>query len=143
MSRSLRLASLPAMQPLVRFSGYLTDPSLTDAQILAALAPFLLNITLWRSPNQLPGDWLASDDSAQQNPVPGVTLVWGQGNDVSSASFIGDPQTPWRLLVGAGQLVVTDLWLYDPQADPWPTAASPTCQPTITRGGVTRPLIGV
>jgi len=158
MSRSLRIASLPSMQPIVRFSGYITDPSVSDAQVSGALARFLMDVTLWRAPSQLPSDWLTLDDSAQQNPVPGVTPVWGQGKDVSTAAFIGDPETPWRLLVGGGQLVVTDVWLYDPQATPWPASACSACQTGVSgataaalwqtlsrvaRGGVARPLVGV
>jgi len=150
MSRSLRLASLPAMQPIVRFAGYLTA-SATDAQVMSALSPYLLNIQLWRSPRQLPSDWLSNDDSMLRSPPPGVSPIWGQGNDVSTASVIGDPETPWRLLVGDGQLVVTDVWLYDPLATPWPASACAACQTgvsgfapqSIVRGGVRRPLVGI
>ena len=127
MSRSLRLSRLPSMQPLVRFSGYLTAPDLTDAQVAGAVGRFLMDLKLWRDPSQLPSDWLTRDDSVLQSPPPGVTPVWGQGTDVSSASVIGDPGTPWRLLVGAGQLVVENVWLYEPQADPWPATDCLTC----------------
>jgi hypothetical protein len=124
MSRSLRVAHLPSMQPLVRFSGYLTTPHLTDTQVAGALAPFLINLQLWRSIAELPADWLVRDDSLLQNPMAWGTPVWGQGNDVSASTVIGNPETPWRLLVGDGQLVIANVWLYDPQADPWPPAAS-------------------
>jgi hypothetical protein len=143
MSRSLRIASLPPTQPVVRFSGYLTDPTITDAQVLRALTPFFLNPTLWRAPTQLPNDWLTLDDSAQQNPVPGVTLVWGQGTDVSAAPSIGDPETPWRLLVGGGQLAITDVWLYDPQASPWPASACAACQTGVSLGHTRRGIDAV
>ena len=150
MSRSLRLASLPAMQPIVRFAGYLTTNA-TDAQVMNALSPYLLNIQLWRSPRQLPSDWLSNDDSMLRSPPTGVSPVWGQGSDVSTASVIGDPETPWRLLVGDGQFVVTDVWLYDPLATPWPASACSACQTgvsgfapqSIVRGGVRRPLVGI
>lgn len=123
MSRSLRVARLPSLQPLVRFSGYLTAPGLTDQQVADALAPFLLDVRLWRSATQLPADWLARDDSVLRSPAPGVTPIWGQGSDVSASTVIGDPETPWRLIVGDGQLTVENVWLYDPQADPWPPAS--------------------
>jgi hypothetical protein len=60
-----------------------------------------------------------------------MTPIWGEGDDISSATVIGDPETPWRLLVGPGQLVVDNVWLYDASADPWPTAMMPcpTCPP--------------
>ena len=119
MSRSLRVAHLPSMQPLVRFSGYLTSPALTDAQVASALAPFLMNLELWRSAAELPRDWLGRDDSMLLAPPLGVTPIWGQGSDVAASTVIGDPQTPWRLLVGEAQLVIANVWLYDPQADPW------------------------
>jgi hypothetical protein len=159
MSRSLRVDRLPAEQPLVRFAGYLTT-AVTDTQVASALSPFLLNIQLWRSPRQLPTDWLTNDDSMLRAAPPGVTPVWGQGKDVSAASFIGDPETPWRLLVGDGQFAITDVWLYDPQAPPWPASACSACQTgvsghtkreidafvdslAIRRGGVTRSLVGI
>ncbi len=158
MSRSLRLDTLPAMQPIVRFAGYLTT-DVTDSQVVSALSPYFLNIQLWRSPNQLPRDWLTDDDSMLRGAPPGVTPVWGQGKDVSAATIIGDPETPWRLLIGDGQLVITDLWLYDAKASPWPASACAACQTgvglsgsavvdsfasrAITRGGIARPLVGV
>jgi len=130
MSRSLRIAHLPSMQPVVRFSGYLTNPS-TDAQIASALAPFLLNIKMWRSGAALPRDWLVRDDSVLLDLPPGVTPVWGQGQDVAASDFIGDPETPWRLWVGSGQLVIENVWLYDARAEPW---VPPTDCPTPPTG---------
>ena len=158
MSRSLRIASLPAMQPTVRFAGYVTTNA-TDSQVASALSPYFLNIQLWRSPNQLPRDWLGGDDSMIRGAPPGVTPVWGQGDDVSAVTVIGDPETPWRLVVGDGQLAITDLWLYDRKASQWPASACAACQTgvsghsrreidsfaprAISRGGVTWPLAGV
>lgn len=161
MSRSLRVDHLPSMQPTVRFSGYLTTDA-TDAQVANALSPFLLNPVLWRSPTQLPSDWLRQDDTVLTNAAPGVTPVWGQGSYVSTAAVIGDPETPWRLLVGDGQLIVANVWLYDPQASPWPASACSACQTgvgysrkaidavvdsfapvALARGGVSRPLVAV
>ena len=159
MSRSLRVDRLPAEQPTIRFSGYLTDPSLTDAQVASALTPFFLGVELWRATTQLPSDWLSRDDSVLQGTVRGPVPIWGQGRYVSSETVIGDPETPWRLLVGDGQLVVANVWLYDAQASPWPASACAACQTgvgllgsavvdsfaprAITRGGIVRPLIGV
>lgn len=127
MSRSLRLAHLPPMHPRLRFSGYLTS-SATDGAVTEALGPFLMNLKLWRSSASLPKDWPVSDDSVIQQPPPNVVPIWGEGDDTSSAAFIGDPETPWRLLVGSGQLVVENVWLFDPSADPWPASLT-TCPP--------------
>jgi hypothetical protein len=135
MSRSLRIAELPSMQPLVRFSGYLTSP-VSDAQIADALAPFLMNTELWRSAAALPRDWLVRDDSILLAPPAGVTPIWGQGNAVASATNIGDPETPWRLLIGDGQLAIANVWLYDPRAAPW---LPPTDCPRPPRPGLAAP----
>src|SRR5262249_45907714 len=120
MSRNLRLAHLPEVHARLRFSGFLTDPKLTDAPVTAALAPFLLNMLLWRGVDSLPKDWPVRDDSMIQHPPGGVVPFWGEGDDVTAAPFMGDPQTPWRTLAGQGQVVIENVWLYDANADPWP-----------------------
>jgi len=144
-SRNLRLAHLPPMQARLRFSGYLTVPA-SDQQVMDALAPFLVHITLWRDRTKLPTDWPVPDDPEIQDPPAGtgkgITLVWGEGNDISSESVIGDPQSPWRLLVGTGQLVIDAVWLYDSKAEPWPTTLGPcptTCPPCPNCEAVTPP----
>ncbi len=131
MSRSLRLAHLPAMHSRLRFSGYLTSPSITDQQLTENLGAYFVGLKLWRDPSKLPADWPTRDDTMVLNPPPGMTPVWGEGDDVSSAAVIGDPETPWRLLIGSGQLVVDNVWLFDAAADPWPPAMAPcpTCPP--------------
>lgn len=139
MSRNLRLAHLPSMHARIRFSGYLTVPSLTDAKITDALSSFLSGLKLWRDPSKLPADWPTRDDSMVLNPPPNMTAVWGEGDDVSSEAVIGDPETPWRLVVGSGQLVIDNVWLFDAKADPWPEALAPcpTCPPCMQ--GTIRP----
>jgi hypothetical protein len=129
MSRNLRIAHLPSMHPRLRFSGYLTDPKVTDQRLMEALGPFFVNLKLWRTSNALPNDWPTQDDSMIQSPPTGVTPIWGEGDDTSAAVYIGDPETPWRLLVGSGQLVIENVWLFDAQADPWPAALAPC--PTV------------
>ena len=135
MGRSLRLAHLPAMNARLRFSGYLTHPSITDAQVQAALSTYLGNLTLWRNSAQLPSDWPTRDDSMIQDPPQGGTAIWGEGTDFSSATTIGDPETPWRLLVGQGQLAIDNVWLYDPKADPWPDSIAPCPTPFCPPSG--------
>jgi len=137
-SRSLRLAHLPPMHPHLRCSGYLTAPA-SDASVQAALAPFLTSIQLYRSRAALPQDWPSADDSMIQDPPPGMTPIWFEGDDVSAAAVIGDPETPWRLVVGAGQLVISDVWLYDAKADPWPSSI-PTCPPCASQAVAQRPF---
>jgi hypothetical protein len=141
MSRNLRLAHLPAEHSRIRFSGYLTVPSISDAQVTDAISSFLSGLKLWRNPSALPPDWPTRDEVA---PPPGRTAIWGEGDDVSSANVIGDPETPWRLIVGSGQLVIDNVWLYDASADPWPTtlAPCPTCPPCF-REAVRPPVRGV
>jgi hypothetical protein len=141
MSRNLRLTHLPSEHSRIRFSGYLTVPSLTDQGITDALSSFLSGIKLWRDPSKLPPDWPTRDEVA---PPPGRTAIWGEGDDVSSVSVIGDPETPWRLVVGSGQLVIDNVWLFDAKADPWPTALAPcpTCPPCF-REAVRPPVRGV
>jgi hypothetical protein len=129
------------MQPIVRFSGYLTSPNLTDTEVASALSSFLMNVQLWRSPSQLPSDWLTRDDTVLQDTSRGPVPIWGQGNDVSSVDVIGDPETPWRLLAGDGQLVIANVWLYDSQADPWPASACSACQTGVSE--VVRPPVRV
>lgn len=124
MSRNLRIAHLPPTHPRLRFSGHLTDPRVTDAALTEALSPFLSNLKLYRAPSALPTDWPTRDDSNQQSKPPNVP-VWGEGDDMSVASAIGDPETPWRLLVGQGQFVFDNVWLYDANADPWPAEIAP------------------
>lgn len=131
MSRSLRLAHLPSLRVHLRFSGYLTDPSVTDARLDNVLRTYLINLTLWRSRSKLPADWPSQDDTMILDPPAGRTPVWGEGYDASSATVIGDPETPWRLLVGQGQFVIENVWLYDPSADPWPTAMAANCPPCL------------
>ena len=140
MSRNLRRAHRPPPQPRRRWSGYLTAPA-TDAQGQAAIGPVLTNVLLWRTRAALPADWPAADDSEIQGPPAGVTPIWGEGTSVSTASVIGDPQTPWRLLVGSGQLVIENVWLLDTTADPWqPTcAAPPPCPPCASGETVVPP----
>lgn len=127
MSRSLRLAHLPAGHSRLRFSGYLTSP-VTDQQLQEALGVYFTNLALYRDRSQLPPDWPTRDEVAAPD---GRTPIWGEGDDISSATVIGDPETPWRLLIGSGQLVVDNVWLYDASADPWPTtmASCPMCPP--------------
>lgn len=137
MSRNLRLAHLPPTQPRLRWSGYLTTPGITDAQVQSALSPFLLNLTIWRTRAALPRDWPAADDSMIQSPPAGVTPLWGEGASVSTATVIGDPETPWRLVVGSGQLVVENVWLLDASADPW----QPPCTPVPGAGTVCPPCV--
>lgn len=134
MGRNLRLAHLPSMHQVIRFSGYLTDPSTTDADVISALSPFLSPLTIWRNRSALPADWPASDDSVIRDPPPGVAPLWGEGGDVSALTVIGDPQTPWRLLARRGQIAVENVWLYDAQATPWPESSAPMCPscPTIS-----------
>ena len=126
MSRNLRLAHLPAGHSHLRFSGYLTAP-VTDAQISDALAPYFVGLKLYRDRSKLPADWPSRDEVAAPDKR---TPIWGEGDDVSSATVIGDPETPWRLLVGSGQLVIDNVWLYDASADPWPEALTP-CPPCM------------
>jgi hypothetical protein len=145
MGRSLRLAHLPAQHQRLRLSGFLTDPSITDAEATDALAPYFLNLTLWRDRTKLPADWPARDDSVIQQPPPGVTPIWGEGDDVSAAAVIGDPQTPWRLLVGRGQLAIENVWLYDAKANTWPESLSacprcPATTETVTAPSDCRPV---
>jgi hypothetical protein len=125
MSRNLRLAHLPPEHSRIRFSGYLTVPSLTDVSVANALSPFLYSLKLWRDRSQLPPDWPSRDEVAAPS---GRTAIWGEGDDVSSADVIGEPETPWRLIAGSGQLVIDNVWLYDAKADPWPEAFS-SCPP--------------
>jgi hypothetical protein len=141
MSRNLRLAHLPPMHARLRFSGFITDPTLTDAKITDALSPFLLNMKLWRSAASLPADWPTRDDTVITDPPAGVVPFWGEGDDVTTASVIGDPQTPWRVLAGQGQVVIDNVWLYDANADPWPAnlAPCPTCPACPTPENVTPP----
>ena len=131
MSRNLRLAHLPTEHARIRFSGYITAPSINDVQLTDSLSSFLSGLMLWRDPSKLPPDWPTRDDTMVLNPPPGRAPVWGEGDDVSSVSVIGDPETPWRLLSGPGQLVIDNVWLFDAKADPWPAAMSPcpTCPP--------------
>ncbi len=126
MSRNLRLAHLPAGHSHLRFSGYLTAP-VTDAQISDALAPYFVGLKLYRDRSKLPADWPSRDEVAAPDKR---TPIWGEGDDISSATVIGDPETPWRLLIGSGQLVVDNVWLYDAKADPWPEALTP-CPPCM------------
>ena len=131
MSRNLRLAHLPAGHTRLRFSGYLTAP-VTDQQLAEALGVYFVGLKLYRDRAALPPDWPTRDEVAAP---AGRTAIWGEGDDISSATVIGDPETPWRLLVGQGQLVIDNVWLYDAAADPWPTAmaACPPCMQEAVR----------
>jgi hypothetical protein len=120
------------MQPRLRWSGYLTVPNLSDAQVRAALSPFFIDLTLWRARTGLPADWPSADDPMIRDPPAGLPPIWGEGVSVSTATVLGDPETPWRLLVGSGQLVIEAVWLLDTRADPWPTDCPP-CPPYPTR----------
>jgi hypothetical protein len=134
MSRNLRLAHLPPMHARLRFSGYVTDPSITPDKVAFALRTFLANPQVWSSRANLPLDWPAADDSMIQDPPPGRTPIWWEGDDVTAAPTIGDAETPWRLVIGQGQLVTENVWLYDANADPWPVTLTscPPCPPTPT-----------
>jgi len=136
-SRNLRLAHLPAGHTRLRFSGYLTAP-VTDQQLAEALGVYFVGLKLYRDRAALPPDWPTRDEVAAP---AGRTAIWGEGDDISSATVIGDPETPWRLLVGQGQLVIDNVWLYDAAADPWPGAMAPcpTCPPCFQQA-VTPPV---
>jgi hypothetical protein len=133
MSRSLQIAHIPVLRPVLRFSGYVTDPSITDAMLQDRMRCFD-GLTLWRSSRNLPADWPVRDDSMITSPppvVPAAQRVWGQGAYVCVDSYLGEAQTPDMLLVGVGKLVIERVWLFDANAEPWPAAVQP-CPPPLS-----------
>lgn len=133
MSRSLQIAHVPVLRPTLRFSGYVTAPSITDAALQDAMRCFE-GLTIWRSPNSLAADWPVRDDSMITSPppvVPASQRVWGQGTYTCIETYLGDAQTPGTLLVGVGKLVFERVWLYDANAEPWPTGQPSPCPPPI------------
>lgn len=132
MSRSLQIAHVPVLRPVLRFSGYVTAPSITDAMVQDAMRCFQ-GLALWRSTHSLAPDWPVRDDSMITSPppvVPASQRIWGQGTYVCIEPYLGDAQTPGVQLIGVGKFVFERVWLYDADADPWPVAVQP-CPPPL------------